>query len=54
MSPSDFMHPEDASALRQLESIPGFPSFIKSILSLGQESLHLSYPQKSERMCRNM
>lgn len=39
MSPSDFMHPEDAAALRQLESIPGFPSFIKSILSLGLETL---------------
>ena len=39
MSPSDFMHPEDAAALRQLESIPGFPSFIKSVLSLGLETL---------------
>lgn len=33
------MHPEDAAALRQLESIPGFPSFVKSILSLGLEPL---------------
>lgn len=39
MSPSDFIHPEDAAALRQLESIPGFPSFVKSILSLGLETL---------------
>lgn len=39
MSPSEFMHPEDAAALRQLESIPGFPSFVKSILSLGLEPL---------------
>lgn len=39
MSPSEFMHPEDAAALRQLESIPGFPSFVKSILSLGLETL---------------
>jgi len=33
------MHPEDASALRQLESIPGFPAFVKSFLSLGFETL---------------
>lgn len=39
MSPSEFIHPEDAAALRQLESIPGFPSFIKSILALGLEKL---------------
>lgn len=39
MSPSEFIHPEDAAALRQLESIPGFPSFVKSILALGLEKL---------------
>lgn len=39
MSPSEFIHPEDAAALRQLESIPGFPAFVKSILSLGLETL---------------
>ncbi len=39
MLPSEFMHPEDAAALRQLESIPGFPSFIKGILALGLEKL---------------
>ena len=39
MAPSEFMHPEEAAALRQLESIPGFPSFVKSILSLGLEPL---------------
>lgn len=39
MSPSDFIHPEDAAALKQLESIPGFPAFVKSILSLGLERL---------------
>ncbi|MBQ3787572.1 MAG: M48 family metalloprotease [Bacteroidales bacterium] len=39
MSPSEFIHPEDAAALRQLESIPGFPTFVKSILSLGLERL---------------
>ena len=33
------MHPEDAAALRQLESIPGFPAFVKSFLSLGFETL---------------
>lgn len=39
MSPSEFIHPEDAAALRHLESIPGFPSFIKGILALGLEKL---------------
>ena len=39
MSPSEFIHPEDAAALRQLECIPGFPTFVKSILSLGLERL---------------
>ena len=39
MSPSEFMHPEDEAALRQVESIPGVPSFVKSILSLGLETL---------------
>ena len=39
MSPSEFMHPEDAAALRQMESIPGFPAFVKGILSLGLETM---------------
>ena len=39
MIPSDFIHPEDAAALRQLESIPGFPAFVKGILSLGLERM---------------
>lgn len=39
MSPSEFIHPEDAAALRHLESIPGFPPFIKGILALGLEKL---------------
>lgn len=39
MSPLEYIHPEDAAALKQLESIPGFPSFVKSILSLGLERL---------------
>lgn len=36
---SDFIHPEDAAALRQLESIPGFPVLVKKVLSLGFEEL---------------
>lgn len=36
---SDFIHPEDAAALRQLESIPGFPALVKKVLSLGFEGL---------------
>lgn len=39
MKPSDFIHPEDAAALRQMESIPGFAALVKKILSIGLESL---------------
>lgn len=39
MKPSDFIHPEDAAALRQIESIPGFPAIVKKFLSLGLEQL---------------
>lgn len=39
MRPSDFIHPEDAAALRQIESIPGFPALVKKFLSLGLEQL---------------
>jgi len=36
---SEFIHPEDAAALRQLESIPGFPALVKKIMALGVEQL---------------
>lgn len=39
MKPSDFIHPEDAAALQQMESIPGFPALIKKILAIGLENL---------------
>ena len=39
INPSDFIHPEDAAALRQLESIPGFPTLVKKVLALGLEQL---------------
>lgn len=39
MQPSDFIHPEDAAALRQMENIPGFASFVKKILAIGIENL---------------
>lgn len=39
MKPSDFIHPEDAAALRQMESIPGFPSLVKKFYALGYEKL---------------
>ena len=39
MKPSDFIHPEDAAALRQMEGIPGFASIVKKILSVGIETL---------------
>lgn len=35
----EFIHPEDAAALRQLESIPGFPALAKKVLELGYERL---------------
>lgn len=39
IKPSEFIHPEDAAALRQLESIPGFPAIAKKVLELGFEQL---------------
>lgn len=39
MKPSDFIHPEDAAALQQMENIPGFPMFVKKFLALGFEQL---------------
>lgn len=39
IKPSEFIHPEDAVALRQLENIPGFPALAKKILELGFEKL---------------
>lgn len=36
---TDFIHPEDAAALRQLESIPGFPTLVKKLMSMGLEQL---------------
>jgi len=39
LTASDFIHPEDAAALEQLESIPGFPAFVKKILELGLEQM---------------
>ena len=37
--PAEFIHPEDAAALRQLESIPGFPTLVRKVMSLGLEPL---------------
>lgn len=39
MKPSDFIHPEDAMALRQLENIPGFPTLVKKFYAIGYEKL---------------
>lgn len=39
MKPSDFFHPEDAAALQQMESIPGFAALIKKVLAIGLENL---------------
>lgn len=39
MRPADFIHPEDAAALQQMESIPGFATLIKKVLAIGLEKL---------------
>ena len=39
IKPAEFIHPEDAAALRQLESIPGFPALVKKIMAIGFEQL---------------
>ena len=39
IKPAEFIHPEDAAALRQLESIPGFPALVKKLMALGLEQL---------------
>lgn len=39
IAPAEFIHPEDAAALRQLESIPGLPALVKKLLSLGFEQM---------------
>ena len=39
INPAEFIHPEDAAALRQLENIPGFPALAKKVLELGYEKL---------------
>ncbi len=39
MKPSDFIHPEDAAALRQMEGIPGFAALVKKVLAIGIENL---------------
>ena len=39
MKPDDFIHPEDAAALQQMESIPGFGTLIKKVLAVGIENL---------------
>ena len=39
IKPAEFIHPEDEAALRQLESIPGFPALVKKIMALEFEKL---------------
>ena len=38
IKPSDFIHPEDDAALRQLESIPGFIALSRRAMELGYEN----------------
>ena len=37
---TDFIHPEDAKALKALESIPGLRFLVKKFLELGYERMH--------------
>ena len=37
INPAEFIHPEDADALRQMEAITGFPTLLKEFMSLGLE-----------------
>lgn len=39
INPSEFIHPEDAKALRILQNIPGFPALVKKVMELGLERL---------------
>lgn len=39
MHPSDFIHPEDAAALRQMENMPGFASVAKKVMNVFAETL---------------
>lgn len=39
ISALDFIHPEDATAMEQLENITGFKTLVKKVLSLGLEQL---------------
>ena len=39
MNPSDFIHPEDATALEALQKIPVLPKVLKSFMDLGIEQL---------------
>lgn len=40
IKPAEFIHPEDAAALRQLESIPGFTTLSKKFLEYGYEKIY--------------
>ncbi len=39
MKPSDFIHPEDAASIKQLEIIPGFSRLLKKFYAIGLEKL---------------
>ena len=49
MKPSDFIHPEDAAALRQMEGIPGFAALVKKILAIGIENLQYGVNMASSK-----
>ena len=49
MTPSDFIHPEDAAALQQLEIIPGFAAERK--LQSSTSSLSISISDKGILFC---
>lgn len=47
MHSSDFIHPEDAAALRQMENLPGFASVAKKIMAIGAENIQYGFNMAS-------
>ena len=48
MISTDFIHPEDAKALRAVEAIPGFRAIVKKILELGYEKMYYGMNMASQ------
>ena len=51
IKPAGFIHPEEATALRQLESIPGFPALAKVMIILGFRNLQYDIDMTTTNFC---